>query len=185
MLDVAQAFCLCLQLKRVPVMSMASTIATLLIPPKKLFWRMVFDSRQRPPIDTIGLQDKITIIKGKAEEVVLPVRSVDIIVSEWMGYCLLFESMLDSVLHIRDRYLAPGGQHDNIVRRISCRMQASLFLTIRPCICNLLIPHLAMTQKLGIGQTFTVNRSPSLAVTHVSRFQDVGYAPTCFGRGLC
>lgn len=28
---------------------------------------------------------------------------VDVIVSEWMGYALLFESMLDSVLHARDK----------------------------------------------------------------------------------
>lgn len=33
----------------------------------------------------------------------------DIIISEWMGYFLLFEAMLDSVLWARDRYLAPGG----------------------------------------------------------------------------
>jgi hypothetical protein len=26
-----------------------------------------------------------------------------------MGYCLLFESMLDTVLHARDRFLKPGG----------------------------------------------------------------------------
>ena len=34
---------------------------------------------------------------------------VDIIVSEWMGYALLFESMLSSVIAARDKYLAPGG----------------------------------------------------------------------------
>lgn len=28
---------------------------------------------------------------------------VDVIVSEWMGYTLLFETMLDSVLYARDR----------------------------------------------------------------------------------
>ena len=28
---------------------------------------------------------------------------VDMIVSEWMGYALLFESMLDTVLYARDR----------------------------------------------------------------------------------
>ena len=28
---------------------------------------------------------------------------VDVIVSEWMGYALFFEAMLDSVLHARDR----------------------------------------------------------------------------------
>lgn len=36
-------------------------------------------------------------------------KQVDIIVSEWMGYCLLFEAMLDSVIWARDRYLVPGG----------------------------------------------------------------------------
>lgn len=48
-------------------------------------------------------------MKGKMEDITLPVAKVDIIISEWMGYCLLFESMLDTVLKARDRYLAPGG----------------------------------------------------------------------------
>ncbi|KAF3607354.1 hypothetical protein DY000_02050824 [Brassica cretica] len=36
-------------------------------------------------------------------------HSVDVLVSEWMGYCLLYESMLTSVLYARDRWLKPGG----------------------------------------------------------------------------
>lgn len=56
-----------------------------------------------------GLGEVITCIQGKIEEVTLPVQQVDIIVSEWMGYCLLYEAMLDSVLFARDRYLAPDG----------------------------------------------------------------------------
>ncbi|XP_024521105.1 probable protein arginine N-methyltransferase 3 [Selaginella moellendorffii] len=36
-------------------------------------------------------------------------HSVDVIISEWMGYGLLYESMLGSVLHARDRWLKPGG----------------------------------------------------------------------------
>lgn len=58
-----------------------------------------------------GLQDVITVVKGRAEELVLPagIDSVDVIISEWMGYFLLFESMLDSVLCSRDRYLRTGG----------------------------------------------------------------------------
>ncbi len=36
-------------------------------------------------------------------------QQVDIIISEWMGYFLLRESMLDSVLVARDRFLKPGG----------------------------------------------------------------------------
>ncbi|KAI9321994.1 S-adenosyl-L-methionine-dependent methyltransferase [Obelidium mucronatum] len=38
-------------------------------------------------------EDKILLVKGKMEEVVLPVDKVDIIISEWMGYALLYESM--------------------------------------------------------------------------------------------
>lgn len=57
-----------------------------------------------------GYEDKITIIKGKMEEVELPFPKVDIIISEWMGYFLLYESMLDSVLWARDKYLSPGGK---------------------------------------------------------------------------
>lgn len=53
------------------------------------------------------MKDKITFLKGKIEEVKLPVEHVDVIISEWMGYFLLFESMLDSVLFARDRYLTP------------------------------------------------------------------------------
>lgn len=34
---------------------------------------------------------------------------MDIIISEWMGFCLLYESMLDSVLFARDRFLVKDG----------------------------------------------------------------------------
>lgn len=58
-----------------------------------------------------GFADDITLIKGKVEDVVLPegIEKVDIIISEWMGYCLLYESMLDTVIFARDKWLAPGG----------------------------------------------------------------------------
>lgn len=36
-------------------------------------------------------------------------EKVDVIVSEWMGYFLLYESMLESVLFARDRFLKPNG----------------------------------------------------------------------------
>ncbi|KAF0695467.1 Aste57867_13710 [Aphanomyces stellatus] len=56
-----------------------------------------------------GFGDVIEIIRGKVEEIELPVDHVDIIISEWMGYCLLYESMLDTVLFARDKWLVPGG----------------------------------------------------------------------------
>ncbi|KAK9237672.1 S-adenosyl-L-methionine-dependent methyltransferase [Lipomyces kononenkoae] len=56
-----------------------------------------------------GLEKIIQCYRGKIEEIRLPVDKVDIIVSEWMGYALLYEAMLDSVLVARDKYLAPDG----------------------------------------------------------------------------
>ncbi|KAI4208505.1 MAG: hypothetical protein LQ346_000015 [Caloplaca aetnensis] len=56
-----------------------------------------------------GLGETIQCLRGKIEEVTLPVQKVDIIISEWMGYCLLYEAMLDSVIWARNRYLEPDG----------------------------------------------------------------------------
>ena len=55
------------------------------------------------------LQDKITIIRGKVEEIELPVDKVDIIISEWMGYFLIYESMFDTVIFARDKWLNNNG----------------------------------------------------------------------------
>ena len=79
-------------------------------------------------IEKNGFGNVITLIKGKVEDVELPfpppsnsnitkeeigeknetnLKFVDIIVSEWMGYFLLYESMLDTVLFARDKWLVP------------------------------------------------------------------------------
>jgi len=63
----------------------------------------------RQIINLNGFSDRITLIKGKVEEIELPVAEVDVIVSEWMGYFLLYESMLDTVLYARDKWLVKGG----------------------------------------------------------------------------
>lgn len=65
-----------------------------------------------------GVDHIVTVIQSAVEDVVLPidedglqveqdgtVRCVDIIVSEWMGYALLRESMMDSVIRARDKFL--------------------------------------------------------------------------------
>lgn len=58
-----------------------------------------------------GLQDIVKVIKGNVEKIVLPdgIKKVDIIISEWMGYFLLFESMLDSIIRCRDKFLGDEG----------------------------------------------------------------------------
>jgi len=49
-----------------------------------------------------GFDETIEVIKGAIEDVELP-EKVDVIVSEWMGFYLLHESMLGSVLNARDK----------------------------------------------------------------------------------
>lgn len=56
-----------------------------------------------------NLNHIISFHKGKVETIDLPVDKVDIIISEWMGYFLLYEGMLDSVLVARDRWLKQDG----------------------------------------------------------------------------
>ena len=72
-------------------------------------------SKARANVARNGLSSTITCVHGKMEEVTLPGLeaaggTVDVIVSEWMGYCLLFEAMLPSVLWARDRYLRRDGR---------------------------------------------------------------------------
>ncbi|KAL6100687.1 prmt2 [Pungitius sinensis] len=55
-----------------------------------------------------GCEELVTVLQGRAEEIELPER-VDVLVSEWMGNCLLFEFMVESVLRARDRWLKEGG----------------------------------------------------------------------------
>ncbi|XP_046395851.1 protein arginine N-methyltransferase 1 [Ischnura elegans] len=55
-----------------------------------------------------GHEEKIKVLRGRLEDF-KDLPKVDIIVSEWMGYFLLFEGMLDSVLMARDQYLSKGG----------------------------------------------------------------------------
>ncbi|XP_068154143.1 LOW QUALITY PROTEIN: protein arginine N-methyltransferase 1 [Drosophila tropicalis] len=51
----------------------------------------------------------IHLVKGRLEDTVLPDDKYDIIISEWMGYFLLYESMLDSIIYARENHLKSGG----------------------------------------------------------------------------
>lgn len=55
-----------------------------------------------------GVDHIVTVLEGYMEKQTLP-EKVDIIISEWMGYFLLRESMFDSVIVARDQWLKPGG----------------------------------------------------------------------------
>lgn len=58
------------------------------------------------------MSHKVKVIKSKIEDLdKLPngYTKVDIIISEWMGYCLFYESMLDTVIYARDKWLVKKG----------------------------------------------------------------------------
>ncbi|KAF2675705.1 S-adenosyl-L-methionine-dependent methyltransferase [Lentithecium fluviatile CBS 122367] len=60
-----------------------------------------------------GYQDTIEVIQGRVEDFhtqrLIGKDKVDIIISEWMGYGLLFEGMFDSVIRARDLCLKEDG----------------------------------------------------------------------------
>ncbi|KAM1365746.1 hypothetical protein ACFX13_044730 [Malus domestica] len=62
----------------------------------------------RTVVKANNLQDVVEVIKGSMEDVVLP-KKMDVIILEWMGYFLLRESMLDSVICARHQWLKPTG----------------------------------------------------------------------------
>lgn len=76
----------------------------------------------RKVMEANGVADTVTVIQGAVEEIVLPIeedgletddpehpeRVVDIFISEWMGYFLLRESMMDSLVRAREKFLKPA-----------------------------------------------------------------------------
>ena len=44
-------------------------------------------------------------------------EKVDIIISEWMGYFLFYESMLDTVIFARDKWLVDPAWNECLYRR--------------------------------------------------------------------
>ncbi|KAJ9474547.1 putative Protein arginine N-methyltransferase 1 (putative) [Pseudozyma hubeiensis] len=69
--------------------------------------------RAQQNIEANGFGHIIKVHRGKLEDLASELQpyegKVDLLVSEWMGYFLLYENMLPSVLVARDRYLAPTG----------------------------------------------------------------------------
>lgn len=72
-----------------------------------------------------NVQHIVQVFHTPVEEFQLPdgVPHVDIIISEWMGFYLLHEGMLDSVIWARDRFLASDG----------LMFPASATISLAPC----------------------------------------------------
>ena len=55
------------------------------------------------------MSEKVKVMKGPAQELASQLPPCDVIVSEWMGYCCIYEGMLDHVIAVRDKLLRPDG----------------------------------------------------------------------------
>lgn len=62
----------------------------------------------RKLVEQNNLSHIVEVIQCSVEDLDLPCQ-VDIIISEWMGYFLLRESMLDSVIRARNKWMKPDG----------------------------------------------------------------------------
>nr|VDC68236.1 unnamed protein product [Brassica rapa] len=75
------------------------------------------------------LAERITVIKGKIEDVELPEKA-DVLISEPMGTLLVNERMLETYVIARDRFLSPNGKMFPTVGRIHMAPFADEFLFI-------------------------------------------------------
>ena len=81
------------------------------------------------------LENVVTVIQDTIEQVELPER-VDIIVSEFMGHFLLRESMLDSVLYARDKFLKSDGAIYPSVARMYLAPASCRFIEYKEVACS-------------------------------------------------
>ncbi|EDW72736.1 uncharacterized protein Dwil_GK17166 [Drosophila willistoni] len=51
----------------------------------------------------------IEVIEGDIKEITMPVNKFDVIISKWMGACLMYNKSLDAVLYARDKWLKSDG----------------------------------------------------------------------------
>ncbi len=66
-------------------------------------------TKLRTEINKRQLKEYVKLMNCTAEEAPLEGIACDVLVSEWMGYFLLCERMLPSVLGVRDRCLSQNG----------------------------------------------------------------------------
>ena len=117
-----------------------------------------------------GLQEMITVINKPVEEVDIsdwkhPDEKAGIIISEWMGFYLVHEAMLDSVLWARDFLCDPNP----LILPSSCRIwtaivsnetfrQEELEIWVKPITCGIDM------SSIGMARAVELTESPQIEV---------------------
>eukprot|EP00041_Stephanoeca_diplocostata_P006546 m.87797 g.87797 ORF g.87797 m.87797 type:complete len:256 (-) comp16424_c0_seq7:863-1630(-) len=84
-----------------------------------------------------GLDNVVTILRGKIEGITLPEKA-DLIISEWMGTMLVFEFMIESVVLARDTWLADDGiMWPSTAQLFLAPVTYVLLSPPRPCVASL------------------------------------------------
>jgi hypothetical protein len=85
------------------------------------------------------------------EDIELPSK-VDIIISEWMGYFLLYETMLPTVLQARDKWLVRFFQFFNPFLSLILRiLVVQFFPTKQNCLSPVLRTPITKTKRLNVS----------------------------------
>ncbi len=108
----------------------------------------------REIVEANGLGAVVEVHECRVEDLQLAPHSVHLVVSEWMGFHLVNESMLDSVLAARDALLAPGGRMlpGAVSRSV---WLSSLFLSFSLCRSGCLRLRCSATPRRSSGATPT------------------------------
>ena len=69
---------------------------------------------------------RIEVLQAKVEDLDLGGARVDVLISEPMGTLLVNERMLETYLHARDHFLAPGGRMFPVRRHPHARLAVGL-----------------------------------------------------------
>uniref|UniRef100_H3AWQ8 type I protein arginine methyltransferase n=1 Tax=Latimeria chalumnae TaxID=7897 RepID=H3AWQ8_LATCH len=92
-----------------------STHCILLFPVKKKKKKFLSEEKKKNIYEAIYLKlsnflfQNPFLLNGRLAEFTMPLDPLNVVIENWLGYFLLFESMLDSVIYARDKYLAEEG----------------------------------------------------------------------------
>jgi SAM-dependent methyltransferase len=123
-----------------------------------------------------GVGDRITFIQTHAAELELP-EQVDVIVSDLAGALPLFGEHLPSIIHVRDRFLRPGGALIPDRDRLMCAplSSAEVYAQIVEPWRSLPEIDLSVAERMALNATYALPIQPSQIVAEPKCWATLDY----------